>query len=493
MKMFRRTVLTTLSAAALVASMGAVAQDIKPRLIRFGYGLNEQSNQGRAVKVFAEEVEKLSGGKMKLRAVGAAALGPDVQMQQALIGGAQEMMVGSTATLVGITKEMALWDTPFLFNSAKEADIILDGPIGQKVMDKLQEKGLVGLVYWENGFRNLTNSQRPVTKMEDLNGVKLRVMQNPVYLDAFKTLGANAIPLPFSELFTALETKTVDGQENPYNTILSSKFYEVQKYLSVTNHVYSPWIVLVSKKWWDQLSKAEQKVLLDAAKVSREFERKDTRAEAGRALNDLKGKGMQINELSAGRIRAHARQADQGQRRDRRQRRHGPLERDQDRARKTAQVRVSGERAVRCGQVAAPKLIAGPAILLPGKASGSVDRGSGFATAAGPIGMEVLTARPVNSLILMRAKKVSLSLQQVRGEVSTSVAVIEGQCRRQSRRRNATLYCLYEHISQRLLRVRNCLREKRIKEQILEIGIPVKRLLYLSEKSRTNDAATPPY
>jgi TRAP-type C4-dicarboxylate transport system substrate-binding protein len=123
-------------------------------------------------------------------------------------------------------------------------------------------------------------------------------MQNPVYLEAFKTLGANAIPLPFSELFSALETKTVDGQENPYNTILSSKFYEVQKYLSVTNHVYSPWIVLVSKKWWDQLSKAEQKVLLDAAKVSREFERKDTRAEAGRALSDLKAKGMQINELS---------------------------------------------------------------------------------------------------------------------------------------------------------------------------------------------------
>ncbi len=299
MKMLRRTVLTTLSAAALVASMGAAAQDIKPRLIRFGYGLNEQSNQGRAVKVFADEVEKLSGGKMKLRAVGAAALGPDTQMQQALIGGAQEMMVGSTATLVGITKEMALWDTPFLFNNVKEADAILDGPIGQKVMDKLQEKGLVGLVYWENGFRNLTNSQRPVGKMEDLGGIKLRVMQNPVYLEAFKTLGANAIPLPFSELFSALETKTVDGQENPFNTILSSKFYEVQKYLTVTNHVYSPWIVLVSKKYWDGLSKAEQKVLLDAAKKSRDFERQDTRAEADKALADLKGKGMQVNELPA--------------------------------------------------------------------------------------------------------------------------------------------------------------------------------------------------
>lgn len=298
MKLIRRTVLAAAAVAAFAAPYAALAQDIKPRLIRFGYGLNEQSNQGRAVKVFAEEVEKTSGGKMRVRAVGAAALGSDVQMQQALIGGAQEMMVGSTATLVGITKEMALWDTPFLIGNAREADALLDGPIGQKVMDKLQEKGLVGLVYWENGFRNLTNNKRAVTKVEDMDGIKLRVMQNNVFLESFKTLGANAVPLPFSELFTALETKTVDGQENPYNTILSSKFYEVQKYLTVTNHVYSPWIVLVSKKWWDGLSKDEQKVLLDAAKKSRDFERKDTRDEAAKALADLKGKGMQVNELT---------------------------------------------------------------------------------------------------------------------------------------------------------------------------------------------------
>jgi TRAP-type transport system periplasmic protein len=298
MQLIRRTLLAAVAAGAFAAPLAALAQDIKPRLIRFGYGLNEQSNQGRAAKFFVSEVDKLSGGKMKVRAIGAAALGPDTQMQQALIGGAQEMMVGSTATLVGITKEMALFDTPFLINSAKEADALLDGPVGEKVMAKLQEKGLVGLVYWENGFRNLTNNKRAVTKLEDLDGVKLRVMQNNVYLDSFKMLGANAVPLPFSELFSALETKAVDGQENPFNTILSSKFYEVQKYLTITNHVYSPWIVLVSKKWWDGLSKDEQKVLLTAAKASRDFERKDTRDEAAKALADLKAKGMQINELS---------------------------------------------------------------------------------------------------------------------------------------------------------------------------------------------------
>jgi tripartite ATP-independent transporter DctP family solute receptor len=297
-RFIRRTVLSLVATLALGAAGSSFAQDIKPRLIRFGYGLNEVSNQGRAAKFLAAEIEKASGGKMKMRAIGGAALGPDVQMQQALIGGAQEMMVGSTATLVGITKEMALWDTPFLFNNVKEADAVLDGPVGQKVMAKLEEKGLVGLVYWENGFRNLTNNKRAITRLEDMADVKLRVMQNEVFLNSFRTLGANAIPLPFSELFSALETKTVDGQENPFNTILSSKFYEVQKYLSVTNHVYSPWIVLASKKWWDGLSKDEKKVLLDAAIKSRDFERKDTRDEAAKALADLKAKGMQINELT---------------------------------------------------------------------------------------------------------------------------------------------------------------------------------------------------
>lgn len=292
MKSFKKVVPALL--AGLICALGVSASYAQSKIIRFGYGLNEVSNQGRAVKFFADEVAKLSNGKLTVRGIGAASLGSDVQQQQALIGGAQEMMVGSTATLVGITKEMALWDTPFLFFNAEEADAILDGPIGQKVMDKLQEKGLVGLVYWENGFRNLTNNKRPVTKLEDLDGIKLRVMQNQVYLDAFKTLGANAIPMPFSELFTALETKTVDGQENPFNTILSSKFFEVQKYLSVTNHVYSPWIVLVSKKYWDGLSKEEKDIIQKAAVASRDFERKDTRTEAQAALTQLRDKGMDI-------------------------------------------------------------------------------------------------------------------------------------------------------------------------------------------------------
>ena len=294
-----KSLVLALAAASLTSAVGsAVAADFKPRIIRFGYGLSEDSNQGRAVKFFAEDLAKRTGNKIKAKGFGNASLGSDIQMQNALIGGAQEMMVGSTATLVGIVKDFGVYDLPFLFNNEAEADAVLDGPFGQKLAAKLQEKGLVGLVYWENGFRNLTNTKRPVAKLEDMQGVKLRVMQNPVYIDMFNSFGANAVPLPFSELFTALETKTVDGQENPVNTIQSSKFYEVQKYLSITKHVYSPWIVLASKKWWDGLSADEKKALNEAAAASRDFERRDSREASVKAIDFLKEKGMQVSVVS---------------------------------------------------------------------------------------------------------------------------------------------------------------------------------------------------
>ncbi len=294
--------LTQLIVAAAVAgalATGALAADYQTRIIRFGYGLAEDSNQGRAAKFFAEDLAKRTGGKLRAKGFASASLGNDNQMQNALIGGAQEMTVVSTATLVGIEDSFGIYDLPFVFRSEQEADAILDGSFGKKLSAKLESKGLVGLVYWENGFRNLTNSKRPITKMEDMQGVKLRVMQNPVYIDMFNGFGANAIPLAFAELFTALESHTVDGQENPINTIQSSKFYEVQKYLSITKHVYSPWIVLASKKWWDGLNADEKKALQDSAIASRDFERKDSRDTGAKALDVLKQKGMQVTVLSS--------------------------------------------------------------------------------------------------------------------------------------------------------------------------------------------------
>jgi tripartite ATP-independent transporter DctP family solute receptor len=288
--------LFVISAFAGIAA-SSIAADFSPRIIRFGYGLAEESNQGRAAKFFADDLAKRTGGKFKMKGFGNASLGSDPQMQNALIGGAQEMMVGSTATLVGIVSDFGVYDLPFVFGNEKEADAILDGAFGKSLAAKLQDKGLVGLVYWENGFRNLTNKKHPIARVEDMKGVKLRVMQNPIYIDMFKDFGANAVPLPFSELFTALETGTVDGQENPVNTIQSSKFYEVQKYLSLTKHVYSPWIVLASKKWWDKLSAAEKLAVQQSAEATRDFERTDSRAAAEKALAYLKTKGMQVTVI----------------------------------------------------------------------------------------------------------------------------------------------------------------------------------------------------
>ncbi|MGZ5182372.1 MAG: TRAP transporter substrate-binding protein [Ramlibacter sp.] len=297
--MKKHIVKTLLAALAIgTATFAAHAADFQTRIVRFGYGLAEDSNQGRAAKFLAEDLAKRTGGKMRMKGFASASLGSDLQMQNALIGGAQEMTVVSTATLVGIVDDFGVFDLPFLFRNEREADAILDGPVGQQLMAKLESKGLVGLVYWENGFRNLTNSKHPVAKMDDLKGVKLRVMQNPMYIDMFNAMGANAVPLAFSELFTALESRTVDGQENPVNTIESSKFYEVQKYLSITKHVYSPWIVLASKKWWDGLSADEKKAVQASAVASRDFERKDSREAGAKALDDLKKKGMQVTVVS---------------------------------------------------------------------------------------------------------------------------------------------------------------------------------------------------
>ena len=222
-----------------------------------------------------------------------------MQQQSALQGGVQEMSAPATTSLAGIVKEFGLVDFPFAVSNFAQADALLDGPFGQALLAKLPEKGLVALGYWDLGFRNVTNSKRPITKPEDLAGIKLRVIPNPVFLDTFKALKANPVPMPFVELYGALESRAVDGQENPFAVILSNKFYEVQKYVSATNHVYAANIILVSKRFWDRLTPAEQKMMTDAANEARGYQRQVSRAAAQRAVAELQAKGMQFNELSA--------------------------------------------------------------------------------------------------------------------------------------------------------------------------------------------------
>jgi TRAP-type transport system periplasmic protein len=207
------------------------------------------------------------------------------------------MTAPAPTSLAGIVKEFGLLDFPFIVSNAQQADALTDGPVGQALFAKLPEKGLVGLAFWDLGFRNVTNSKRPIMKAEDLEGIKLRVIPNPVFLETFKTFKANPVPMSFSELYSALDTKAVDGQENPYAVILSNKFFEVQKFLSATNHVYTANTILMSKKFWDRLSPAEQKLLREAALEARDYQRQVSRAAAQKAVVELRAKGMQVNEL----------------------------------------------------------------------------------------------------------------------------------------------------------------------------------------------------
>lgn len=296
--LFRRTLMTAaLVAGGLLASTGALAQ-FAERTIKFTNGVNEDHPVGVGVKKMQEVLAAKTGGKMKITAFWGGAAGGDLPATQALRAGTQEMVCTSSSPLVGIVKELGAFDLPFLFANEKEADAVLDGPAGEYFNKKLEAAGLVNLAYWENGFRNLTNSKKPVTKAEDFEGVKLRVMQNNIFLDSFKTLGANAVPMAFGEVFTALETRTIDGQENPFVTIETSKFSEVQKYLSVTRHAYTPFLILYSKKLWDQLNPQEQAVLREAAKEGQKVQREANRALNEKSLANLR-KTMTVNEVSA--------------------------------------------------------------------------------------------------------------------------------------------------------------------------------------------------
>ena len=288
-----------LGAVLVAAASGAAAQEIQERTIRFGHLNNPDHPISAGVKKFAELVAAKSGGKHTVREFPSNQLGNEMQQQSALQGGTQEMTAPAPTSLAGIVKEFGLLDFPFIVANSQQADALTDGPVGKMLFAKLPEKGLVGLAFWDLGFRNVTNSKRPITKVEDLEGIKLRVIPNPVFLETFKTFKANPVPMPFAELYSALDQRAVDGQENPYAVILSNKFFEVQKFLSATNHVYTANTILMSKKFWDRLSPAEQKLIQDAALEARDYQRKLSREVAQKAVAELRAKGMQVNELPA--------------------------------------------------------------------------------------------------------------------------------------------------------------------------------------------------
>jgi len=285
-----------IAAFAAFAAAGAGAQ-VKERTLKFAFQNQTGHPQAQGAQKFADIVAAKSGGKITVKLFAGGTLGGDLQTVSALQGGTVELTVLNAGILSAQVKEFAVFDFPFLFNSGKEADAVTDGPFGQKVMARLDDKGLHGLGYWDLGFRNLTNSKRPIAKADDIAGLKIRVIQSPIYVDLFSALGANPTPLPFPELYPALDQKAVDGQENPNTTILASKFAEVQKFITQTRHVYNPQALLVSKKTWDGMSADERQILTEAARDSTVFQRAASRSAADSALEALRKAGMTVSEL----------------------------------------------------------------------------------------------------------------------------------------------------------------------------------------------------
>jgi len=292
-RVFIKTVIATVAMAALgIAS----AQD---RTIKFA----NQNAVGHPVvqgmEKFKEIVEKNSGGKIKVNVFPGGALGSDQANVSAIQGGTLEMASMNSGIFASQVKDFAVFDFPFMFANGKEADTIVDGAFGKKMHAKLEEKGLVGLAYYELGFRHLSNGKRAINKVSDIEGLKLRVIPNPINVDWVKALGANPTPLPFPELYAALEQGAVDGQENPVATINGAKLFEVQKHLALTGHQYNPQSVVISKKFWDTLSAAEKKIIADAATESSSFQRTTARALEAGTLESLKKNGMQVTSLPA--------------------------------------------------------------------------------------------------------------------------------------------------------------------------------------------------
>jgi tripartite ATP-independent transporter DctP family solute receptor len=296
----KRLVLKTLAAAICVTAFGLAQAQTKT--IKFV----NQNAKGHPIVLgmekFAEIVDAKSGGKLKVQVFPGGALGSDQANVSAMQGGSIEMASMNSGIFASLVKDFAIYDFPFLFANPAEADAVVDGSFGKSLHAKLEEKGLVGLGYYELGFRHITNSKRPITKVEDIAGLKLRVIPNPINIDWVSALGANPTPLPFPELYAALEQKAVDGQENPVATINGAKLYEVQKHLALTYHQYNPQSIVVSKKFWDGLSADEKKLIQDAVNESIKYQREQSRSMANSLLATLKQNGMQVTELPAAEV-----------------------------------------------------------------------------------------------------------------------------------------------------------------------------------------------
>ncbi len=290
--MTRITTLRAAAAASLALLLLASATAQTP--MKISISIAQNSHQGAAIDAFAKSVEQRTGGRYKIQTFYSGALGAERESVEATQLGTQELTFTSTGPIPNFVPEVKILDVPFLFRDYAHARAVLDGPIGQEMLAKFEAKGLKALAWGENGFRHMTNSKRAVNGPDDLRGLKMRTMENPVHIQAYKGFGINPTPMAFTEVFTALQQGTVDGQENPLSVITAAKFEQVQKHLSLTGHVYSPAVFLMNKAQFDKLSAADKQAFLDAAKDGVKANRARVDADEKSAVADLRSKGMQV-------------------------------------------------------------------------------------------------------------------------------------------------------------------------------------------------------
>jgi tripartite ATP-independent transporter DctP family solute receptor len=265
-------------------------------VLKIGYATTKESHYGVGSTVFCDEVEKGTQGRYKCQQFPSSALGGEREQIEAVQLGVQDLVNTSTGPVGNFVPEVKIVDIPFLFRDYDHARKVMDGPIGQDILAKFPAKGIIALGWTENGFRHMTNNKRDIVKPADAAGLKIRTMENKVHMDGYKTFGILPTPMAFPELFGALQQGTVDGQENPIPVILASKFSQVQKHLSLTGHVYSPALLLLSPKVWAKLSDADKKVFTDAAKKAGTAQRKKVNDDENNGIAQLEKEGMKVTK-----------------------------------------------------------------------------------------------------------------------------------------------------------------------------------------------------
>ncbi|MGE0798013.1 MAG: TRAP transporter substrate-binding protein [Lautropia sp.] len=301
MKRMLRRSLKSLAVIGLGIGIGTgfgvgAARAADPVKINVGWPSPMIGPHGAGAKAFADELERLAPGRFKVGFFPGGALGGEREMVEAVQLGTQEMAIHGTAILGNFVPDMLVLDVPFLFRDSAHARAVVDGPIGQELIGKMRQRGLVGLTFGEIGFRHVTSSKRTINVPDDMKGLKIRTMENPIHLAAFRALGALPTPMSWTEVITGLQQGTIDGQENPISILVASKMWETQKHVTLTRHVFTPISFTMSAIFFDKLSPADQEIMRKAALAGRAANRKYVEEADASGVAEMKKNGMQVVE-----------------------------------------------------------------------------------------------------------------------------------------------------------------------------------------------------